>query len=298
MPKAKASAPSPKGDAAAPVLADPKAKPHAKGDKGGKGKGEGKGKPRDRTRLPSAPGTAAEKRKLPCRFYFGSGTTCTKGRDCEYSHSKDSPRANSAAGARKSVRYAFLQGKCTKGRDCKYIHDKKALAVVKASVKGAAAKPQESTSSTPRGSDPKAAPSVKAKAKASAVALAIHSDDESDNESFCSDMSISEADRGCLRNPNSQRKVKKDMRLKFSNKRDVVKFHASSDQSWNKQSSRKRIGRRISEKELMDKNRIDQIKYEELRSKLRGLALERAIDNPKKGNAKATINGPWKLDIT
>ena len=82
----------------------------------------------------------------------------------------------------------------------------------------------------------------------------------SDNESFCSDMStVSEADRGYLRNPNSQRKVKKDMRLKFSNKRDVVKFHVSSDQSWNKPSSRRRIGRRISEKELLDKNRIDQI---------------------------------------
>lgn len=41
-----------------------------------------------------------------------------------------------------------------------------------------------------RYSDPKAAPSVKAKAKASAVAVVIHSDDESDGESFCSDVSI------------------------------------------------------------------------------------------------------------
>ncbi len=48
----------------------------------------------------------------------------------------------------------------------------------------------------------------------------------------------------------------------------------------------------------MDENRIDQIKYEELRSKVRGLALERSIENPKKGNARATINGTWKLDIT
>ncbi len=144
-PKAKAPAPQPEGDAAAPVLADPKVKPHTKGDKGGKGKG--KGKVRDRTRSPSAPRTAAEKKKkIPCRFYFGSGTTCTKGRDCEYSHSKDSPRANSPAGTRKSVCYAFLQGKCTKGRDCKYIRDKKALAVVKATVKAAAAKPQGSPS--------------------------------------------------------------------------------------------------------------------------------------------------------
>lgn len=50
-PRVKAAAPAPpKNDAAAPVLADPKVKPHAKGDKGGKGKGKGNGKGRDRTR--------------------------------------------------------------------------------------------------------------------------------------------------------------------------------------------------------------------------------------------------------
>ncbi len=66
-----------------------KSSPIRKGQgKGGKGKGKGKGKNRERTRSPSVPRTAAEKRKIPCRFYFGSGTTCTKGRDCEYSHSK------------------------------------------------------------------------------------------------------------------------------------------------------------------------------------------------------------------
>ena len=48
--------------------------------------------------------------------------------------------ANSPAGAKKSVCYAFLQGKCTKGKDCKYIHDKKALAVVKSTVKAASSK--------------------------------------------------------------------------------------------------------------------------------------------------------------
>ncbi len=298
-PKANAPTPQPKADPAAPVLADPKVKPHSKGGKGGKGKGKGKGKNRDRTRSPSAPRTAAEKRKIPCRFYFGSGTTCTKGRDCEYSHSKDSPRANSPAGDRKSVCYAFLQGKCTKGKDCKYVHDKKALAVVKASVKAAAAKPQGSPSGTPRGSDPKAAPSVKAKAKASAVALAIYSDDDCGNESFCSEIStVSAADKGCLRQPNSHRRVRKDMKLKFNNKRDVIKFHVDSDRNWSKSFTRKRTGKRVSERELLDSNRIDQIKYEELRSKVRGLALERSIENPKKGNARATINGTWKLDVT
>jgi len=124
------------------VLADHTVKPHEK-DKGkGEGKGKGKGKDRDRTRSPSARRTAAEKKKIPCRFYFGIGTTCTKGRDCEFSHyhSKDSPRANSLVGAQKSVCHAFLQGKCRKGKDCKYVHDKKALAVVKASVKAASSK--------------------------------------------------------------------------------------------------------------------------------------------------------------
>ena len=294
-PKAKNPAGPPK---AVPVLADPKVKPHSKGGKGGKGKGKGKGKPRDRTRSPSVPRTAAEKKKIPCRFYFGTGTTCTKGRDCEYSHSKDSPRANSPAGDRKSVCYAFLQGKCSKGKDCKYTHDKKALAVVKASVKAAAAKTQGSSGGSPRNSDPKAAPSGKAKAKASAVALAIHSDD-SDNESFCSDIStVSKLDKGCLRQPNLHRRIRKDMKLKFVKKHDVIKYHVHSDHNWSKSFNRKRTGRRVSEKELLDNNRIDQIKYEELRSKVRGLALERSIDNPKKGNAKATINGTWKLDIT
>ena len=103
--------------------------------------------------------------------------------------SKNSPRANSPAGAKKSVCYAFLQGKCTKGKDCKYVHDKKALAVVKSTVKAASSKATGSPGQTPRGGDPKAAPSVKAKAKSSAVALVIHSDDESDNESFCSSVS-------------------------------------------------------------------------------------------------------------
>ena len=88
-------APPPKNDTAATVLADPTVKPHEKGKGKGEGKGKGKGKDRDRTGSPSAPRTAAEKKKIPCRFYFGTGTTCTKGRDCEFTHSKDSPRANS-----------------------------------------------------------------------------------------------------------------------------------------------------------------------------------------------------------
>lgn len=227
-PKVKAPpATPPRGDPAAPVLADPKVKPHEKGK--GKGKGEGEGKDRDRSRSPSAPRTAAEKKKIPCRFYFGSGATCTKGRDCDYSHSKDSPRANSPTGGRKSVCYAFLQAKCSKGKDCKYTHDKKALAVVKASVKAASSKSSGSPVQTPRGGDPTAPPSVKAKAKASAVALAVHSDDDSDNESFCSAIStVSEVSRGCLKRQDRRGKITKDRKLKFNNKRDVVKFHVAS----------------------------------------------------------------------
>ena len=155
-PKAKANpTSSPKSEAAAPVLADPKAKQHAKGKDKGKGKGK-KGKGKSRSRSPSAPRSAADKKKIPCRFHFGVGTTCNKGRDCEFSHhSQSTPRANSPAGAKRSVCCAFLQGKCTKGKDCKYEHDKKALAVVKSSVKAAAAPSKDSPADTPSNPTPK-----------------------------------------------------------------------------------------------------------------------------------------------
>ena len=225
--------------------------------------------------------------------------TCTKGRDCEYSHSKDSPRADSPTGGRRSICYPYLQGKCTKGKDCKYAHDKRALAVIKATSKGAAAKAQGSPGGTPRGGDPKAAPSGKPKAKASAVALVVHSDDESENESFCSDYSVvSEIARSCLRKSSQNNKMKKNKTLKFNNKRDVVKFYVRSNGAWSKSFNRKRFGKKVSHDELVDQNRIDQIKYEELRSMIKGVALERAVINPKKGNAKGTLNGTWKIDIT
>lgn len=98
--------------------------------------------------------TAAEKKKIPCRFHFGTGTTCTKE---ETVNSVTQKIHRSPAGGRKSVRYAFLQRKCTKLKDCKYLHDKKVLAVIKFSVKAAAAKAQESPSGSPRARDPKAA---------------------------------------------------------------------------------------------------------------------------------------------
>ena len=140
---------------------------------------------------------------------------------------------------------------------------------------------------------------MKAKAKASAVALAIHSDDDSDNESFCSEVStVSEVSKGCLRGHEKSKRITKDRKLKFDNRRDIVKFHVPADRQMRKTFPRKRIGNKISERDLKDKNRIDQIKYEELRSMVKGLALERSISNPKKGHARATINGTWKLDVT
>ena len=289
---------SPKSGDAAPVLAEAKAKQHAKGKDKGKGKGK-KGKSKSRSRSPSAPRSAADKKKIPCRFHFGVGTTCNKGRDCEFSHnSQSTPRANSPAGAKKSVCYAFLQGKCTKGKDCKYEHDKKALAVVKSSVKAAAAPSKDSPSDTPRNADPKPTPKGKPKAKASAVALVVHSDDESDNESFCSDMvAVTEAGKGCLSQGRVRSGVRKDMILKFNKKSDVIKYHVKSDKLWCKPSGRSRVGRRVSDKELRDRNRIEQIRYEEVRSMTKGLALERFIGNPKAGSAKASINGTWKLEI-
>ena len=296
-PKAKPTS-SPKSGNAAPVLADPKAKQHAKGKDKGKGKGK-KGKGKSRSRSPSAPRSAADKKKIPCRFHFGVGTTCNKGRDCEFNHnSQSTPRANSPTGARKSVCYAFLQGKCTKGKDCKYEHDKKALAVVKSSVKAAAAPSNESTADTPRNADPKPSPKAKPKAKASAVALVLHSDDESDNESFCSDVvAVTEAGVGCLSQGHVRSGIKKDLKLKFSKRSDVIKYHVKTDKLWNKPSGRSRVGRKVSEKELRDRSRIEQIRYEEVRSMTRGLALERFIGNPKDGSAKASIDGTWKLEI-
>ena len=289
---------SPKSGNAAPVLADPKAKQHAKGKGKGKGKGK-KGKGKSRSRSPSAPRSAADKKKIPCRFHFGVGTTCKKGRDCEFSHnSQSAPRANSPTGSRKSVCYAFLQGKCTKGKDCKYEHDKKALAVVKSSVKAAAAPSRDSLPDTPRDADPKPAPKAKPKAKASAVALVVHSDDESDNESFCSDVvAVTEAGRGCLSQGRVRSGVRKDMNLKFNKKNDVIKYHVKSDKLWSKPSGRSRVGRKVSDRELRDTNRIEQIRYEEVRSMTKGLALERFIGNPKAGSARASINGTWKLEI-
>ena len=289
---------SPKSGDAAPVLAEAKAKQHAKGKDKGKGKGK-KGKSKSRSRSPSAPRSAADKKKIPCRFHFGVGTTCNKGRDCEFNHnSQSTPRANSPAGAKKSVCYAFLQGKCTKGKDCKYEHDKKALAVVKSSVKAAAAPSKDSPSDTPRNADPKPTPKGKPKARASAVALVVHSDDESDNESFCSDMvAVTEAGKGCLSQGRIRSGVRKDMKLKFNKKSDVIKYHVKSDKLWSKPSGRSRVGRKVSDKELRDRNRIEQIRYEEVRSMTKGLALERFIGNPKEGSAKASINGTWKLEI-
>ena len=297
-PKAKPTSSPKSGGNAAPVLADPKAKQHAKGKDKGKGKGK-KGKGKSRSRSPSAPRSAADKKKIPCRFHFGVGTTCNKGRDCEFNHnSQSTPRANSPTGARKSVCYAFLQGKCTKGKDCKYEHDKKALAVVKSSVKAAAAPSNESTADTPRNADPKPSPKAKPKAKASAVALVLHSDDESDNESFCSDVvAVTEAGVGCLSQGRVRSGIKKDLKLKFSKRSDVIKYHVKTDKLWNKPSGRSRVGRKVTEKELRDRSRIEQIRYEEVRSMTRGLALERFIGNPKDGSAKASIDGTWKLEI-
>ena len=88
------------------------------------------------------------------------------------------------------------------------------------------------------------------------------------------------------------------MRLKFDKKYDVVKFHVRSDKVWNKPYCRSRMGRKVSERELRDRNRVEQIRYEEVRSMTKRLALERSIENPKAGHASASINGTWKLEIS
>ena len=96
---------------------------------------------------------------------------------------------------------------------------------------------------------------MKAKAKASAVALAIHSDDESDNESFCSDVStVSEVSKGCLVRHEKHKKITKDKKLKFNNNRDIIKFHVPADRQMRRTFPKKRIGNKVPEKELKDKN--------------------------------------------
>ncbi len=170
--------------------------------------------------------------------------------------------------------------------------------MVKSSVKAAAAPSRDSLPDTPRDADPKPAPKAKPKAKASAVALVVHSDDESDNESFCSDVvAVTEAGRGCLSQGRVRSGVRKDMNLKFNKKNDVIKYHVKSDKLWSKPSGQSRVGRKVSDRELRDTNRIEQIRYEEVRSMTKGLALERFIGNPKAGSARASINGTWKLEI-
>ncbi len=108
---------------------------------------------------------------------------------------------------------------------------------------------------------------------------------------------MTEAGTGCLSQGRVRSGVKKDMKLKFSKRNEVIKYHVKTDQLWSKPSRRPRVGRKVSDKELRDRNRIEQIRYEEVRSMTRGLALERFIGNPKDGNAKASINGTWKLEI-
>ena len=170
--------------------------------------------------------------------------------------------------------------------------------MVKSSVKAAAAPSRDSLPDTPRDADPKPAPKAKPKAKASAVALVVHSDDESDNESFCSDVvAVTEAGRGCLSQGRVRSGVRKDLNLKFNKKNDVIKYHVKSDKLWSKPSGQSRVGRKVSDRELRDTNRIEQIRYEEVRSMTKGLALERFIGNPKAGSARASINGTWKLEI-
>ena len=108
---------------------------------------------------------------------------------------------------------------------------------------------------------------------------------------------VTESGKGCLSRGQNRNCVRKDMKLKFNKKNDIIRFHVRSDRLWSKPTGRARVGRKVSERELRDRNRIEQIRYEEVRSMTRGLALERFVGNPKEGSAKASINGTWKLEI-
>ncbi len=81
-------------NSAAPVVAKapPKTRPEPGKGKGKDGKGKGKGKGKDRSRERSS---SADRKKIPCVFHFQKGG-CSKGKDCQFSHSKKSlPRGSS-----------------------------------------------------------------------------------------------------------------------------------------------------------------------------------------------------------
>ena len=99
----------------------------------------------------------------------------------------------------------------------------------------------------------------------------LHSADESDNESFCSDVSVvSERGRGCLRSANVKNGVRKNLKLKFNKKHDITRFLVHSDKPWSISLNRKGVGRTVSEKELRDRKWIEQIRHEEIRSMTKG----------------------------
>ena len=93
-------------------------------------------------------------------------------------------------------------------------------------------------------------------------------------------VAVTESGKGCLSHGHARNGVRKDMKLKFNKKNDIIRFHVRSDKSWSKPSGRARVGRKVSERELRDRNRIEQIRYEEVRSMTRGLALEKICWEP------------------
>ena len=66
----------------------PKAEGGGKPKKGKKDKGRGRGGKKGGRSQSREPSQERDKSKIPCRFHLKGA--CTKGKDCEYSHAKES----------------------------------------------------------------------------------------------------------------------------------------------------------------------------------------------------------------
>ncbi|EJD47882.1 hypothetical protein AURDEDRAFT_144223 [Auricularia subglabra TFB-10046 SS5] len=79
---------------------------------------------RDTRTVPSCvPGKSRPSRgsKTPCVFW--SAGTCTKGKNCEFSHATPQSTSSGPPHASQPLCTYFLQGRCAAGQGCKFLHD-------------------------------------------------------------------------------------------------------------------------------------------------------------------------------
>ena len=218
--------PKPTNENAAPVLPkpSPKTRPESVKGKGrdGKGKDKGKGKDGKRGRSPSQ-----DRRNIPCIFHFQKGG-CSKGKDCQFSHTKKKIRGSSTGpgsgkgGNPKNDRtpspkpkgekpcFLYAKGRCDR-TDCPYKHDSNAAPAENGSAKAKA---------SPKGKAKAAA----AKAKSAAVVVEIK---KGDDNGYLSDWSDNDDPSPVAAGKSIKRRtsghVRKDRMVKI--KRNPEKIH-------------------------------------------------------------------------